>query len=127
MIAGVVLWGDLVVRSQATDGPTALHLAAVGIGEVMIVGIVFGTGAMILQPLIKSWTGQSNEGGRPIAPRDIEARLDRIEHAVEAIAEEVERISEGQRFVTQLMSNPEVRMLAQSSEATDTSRPGGPR
>lgn len=33
------------------------------------------------------------------------ARLERIEQAVEAIAVEVERVSEGQRFVTKLMSD----------------------
>ena len=33
-----------------------------------------------------------------------DARLDRIEHAVEAIAVEVERISEGQRFTTKLLA-----------------------
>jgi hypothetical protein len=32
------------------------------------------------------------------------ARLERLEHSVEAIAIEVERISEGQRFVTRLLS-----------------------
>jgi len=38
------------------------------------------------------------------APQLTEARLERIEHAVEAIALEVERISEGQRFTTKLLS-----------------------
>ena len=33
-----------------------------------------------------------------------EARLERIEHAVDAIAVEIERISEGQRFTTKLLS-----------------------
>lgn len=33
------------------------------------------------------------------------ARLERIEQAVEAIAVEVERVSEGQRFVTKLLSD----------------------
>jgi len=33
-----------------------------------------------------------------------EERLARIEHAVDAIAVEVERISEGQRFTTKLLS-----------------------
>ncbi len=32
------------------------------------------------------------------------ARLERLEHAVDAIALEVERISEGQRFATKLLS-----------------------
>lgn len=32
-----------------------------------------------------------------------EARLDRLEHAIDAIAMEVERLGEGQRFVTKLL------------------------
>ena len=40
------------------------------------------------------------ESASPLA----EARLARIEQAVEAIALEVERISEGQRFTTRLLS-----------------------
>jgi hypothetical protein len=40
------------------------------------------------------------------SPRDLEAqqRLKRMEHAVDAMAIEVERISEGQRFLTQLFA-----------------------
>jgi multidrug efflux pump subunit AcrA (membrane-fusion protein) len=47
------------------------------------------------------------------APADVEtrARLERIEQAVDAIAVEVERISEGQRFTTKIMS--ELRALPQ--------------
>ena len=42
----------------------------------------------------------------PTAPApDVVARLDRIEQAVDAIALEVERISEGQRYVTKLMGD----------------------
>src|SRR5262249_28306457 len=37
-------------------------------------------------------------------PSDVTVRLDRIEQAVDTIAIEVERISEGQRFVTRLMA-----------------------
>jgi hypothetical protein len=36
-----------------------------------------------------------------------DARLERIEHAMDAIAIEVERISEGQRFTTRLLSERE--------------------
>jgi hypothetical protein len=35
------------------------------------------------------------------------ARLERMEQAIDAMAVEVERISEGQRFVTQLMATKE--------------------
>jgi hypothetical protein len=46
-------------------------------------------------------------GSRPAAPaasRESELRLERVEQAVDAIAVEIERISEGQRFVTQVLS-----------------------
>lgn len=41
-----------------------------------------------------------------------EGRLERIEQAVESIAVEVERVSEGQRFVTKLMSEAKEPMRA---------------
>jgi hypothetical protein len=40
----------------------------------------------------------------PSAPAESGERLERIEQAVDAIAIEVERVSEGQRFVTRLLS-----------------------
>jgi citrate lyase synthetase len=45
----------------------------------------------------------------PIAPvisANIENRLERIEQAVDAMAIEVERISESQRYLTKIMSEP---------------------
>ncbi|HKG93912.1 MAG TPA: hypothetical protein VKA84_18530, partial [Gemmatimonadaceae bacterium] len=46
-------------------------------------------------------------------PAELSARLERIEHSVEAIAIEVERISEGQRFATKLLSeNRPVQQIA---------------
>ncbi|MEO7040822.1 MAG: hypothetical protein ABI035_01025 [Gemmatimonadaceae bacterium] len=47
-------------------------------------------------------SGPSSESLKPL-----EQRLERIERATEAIAMEVERIAEGQRFVTKLLSEPE--------------------
>lgn len=44
----------------------------------------------------------------PVAPAisaDVENRLERIEQAVEAVAIEVERISESQRYLTKLMAD----------------------
>jgi hypothetical protein len=46
-------------------------------------------------------------GGRSatsVSPDDSDARLARIEQSVDAVAIEVERIGEGQRFVTQLVA-----------------------
>lgn len=42
-------------------------------------------------------------GGR--LQTDTDARIERIEHAVDAIAIEIERISEAQRFTTRLLSD----------------------
>jgi hypothetical protein len=43
---------------------------------------------------------------RPAAaiPNDVSARLERMEQAIDSIAVEVERISEGQRFTTRLLA-----------------------
>ena len=41
---------------------------------------------------------------QPRVPSEVTARLERLEQGVDAIAIEVERISEGQRFVTKLLS-----------------------
>ena len=40
----------------------------------------------------------------PTFPSEVTARLERIEHAIDAMAVEVERIAEGQRFTTKLLS-----------------------
>ena len=56
---------------------------------------------------------------QPKVPPEIFGRLERIEQAVDAIAIEVERISEGQRFTTQLLS--EGRQHAGALPAADRS------
>ncbi len=40
----------------------------------------------------------------PITPPDVTARLERMEQAIDSIALEIERISEGQRFTTKLLA-----------------------
>jgi hypothetical protein len=40
----------------------------------------------------------------PKVPLEISSRLERMEQAIDSIAVEVERISEGQRFTTKLLS-----------------------
>jgi ribonuclease D len=55
--------------------------------------------------MIKSYAARiENESKRPQVPSEVMSRLERIEQAVDAIAVEVERISEGQRFTTKLLS-----------------------
>lgn len=65
----------------------------------MVTAIVIG------RPMIKAYAQRvENESKRPQIPAEVVGRLERIEQAVDAIAVEVERISEGQRFTTKLLS-----------------------
>lgn len=41
----------------------------------------------------------------PTVPNEVAQRLERMEQAIDAIAVEVERISEGQRFTTNLLAD----------------------
>jgi hypothetical protein len=75
---------------------------------VPIVGIVFGTLMITIlgYPLIRFWTRRAERKFQaPPAAPDQSPRLDRIEQAIEAVAIEVERVSEGQRFTTKLLSD----------------------
>lgn len=74
--------------------------------EVIIVPLVFGIPAVVIcvrmwlrhKERMASLTGASQSN--PL----LEARLMRIEEAVETIAVEMERMGEGQRFVTKLLA-----------------------
>ena len=54
-------------------------------------------------------------------PTEVTSRLERMEQAVDAVALEVERISEGQRFTTKLLSEgkgPDSRQNAPARDST---------
>ena len=94
-------------------------------GEVLAGGIVFTI--FVLAPLAVGasrmmWKRAAAAPVRSMLPPETAGRLERIEQAVESIAIEVERVSEGQRFVTKLMSEGKAvpalentRMTPQSS------------
>jgi len=57
-------------------------------------------------PLARAWARRiENPPREPLLPPDVSARLERMENAIDAIAVEIERISEGQRFTTKLLSD----------------------
>ena len=68
-------------------------------GMIMIITLVLGF------PLVRAYVRRQER--RALPPSDgatSDERLERIEHAIDAMALEVERISEGQRFVTRLLA-----------------------
>lgn len=81
----------------------------------------------LVRALGRKW---EREAGRPEIPSDVAQRLARIEQAVDAVAIEIERISEGQRFTTRLLAErgaeraPERGQTARVPELTSP-HPGG--
>ncbi len=72
-----------------------------------VIGIMAFMGMVLLIPIVIAHTRRIWKRPQPARalPPATEGRLERIEQAVEAIAVEVERVSEGQRFVTKLLSD----------------------
>jgi hypothetical protein len=70
----------------------------------LMAGLVVAMG--VLYPIARAF-GRRLERGKESAPPGVDtaAQLQRIEHAVEAIAVEIERLSEGQRFTTKLLAS----------------------
>jgi vacuolar-type H+-ATPase subunit I/STV1 len=65
---------------------------------VMVAFIIVGL------PLARAFARRMDRRGETASASQITPRLDRIEQAVEAIAIEVERVSEGQRYTTKAIS-----------------------
>ena len=81
----------------------------VAIIAVFGTAIVMAIGIPLVRGLVRRWDRQSSQ---PAMPADTTARLERIEQAIDAMAVEVERIAEGQRFVTRLMSDQAAERVA---------------
>jgi len=77
---------------------TIIAIAGMITGIVMVLGI-----PLVLVQARKLWKRDSAS----VAPSSYETdhRLERIEQAIDAMAVEVERIAEGQRFVTKLLAD----------------------
>jgi hypothetical protein len=75
--------------------------------EVIIVPVVFALPSIVF--IVKMWLGyRERMAARNSLPLDVAheiiARLERLEQGLEALAVETERIGEGQRFTTRLLS-----------------------
>lgn len=84
--------------------------------EVIIVPFVFAIPGVViaLRMLLKHREKMAGLGATRLPSADSDARLMRVESAVESMAVELERIGEGQRFLTRLLSE-----RSQSSEVHD--------
>jgi hypothetical protein len=80
-------------------------MALVSGGDVAIVAIIFGSLSGTVISLARMRAARLASQSRPsLVNVQVEERLQRIEQAVDAIAIEVERMSESQRFVTKVLA-----------------------
>ena len=82
--------------------------------------IIMGIGI----PLVRAYSRKMDaESRNPRIPSEVSSRLERMEQALEAVAIEVERISEGQRFTTRLLSEGrgDARQIQSSQSTPDRS------
>jgi hypothetical protein len=87
--------------------PSAARRKALPDGLVEMMGIIFGavTVMSLGTPLVKAWARRFERRHEVQQNAQIEQRLAAIEQAIETVAVEVERISEGQRFTTKLLAD----------------------
>jgi len=82
--------------------------------EMLVVGTVFAGIALVILALAyarRLWKGATTVVAQiPVA---FEARLTRFEQSLDAVAIEIERVSEGQRFLTKVLADPGSRVLGQ--------------
>lgn len=93
-----------------------------------VVGMSFALAIAVAFPLAiayarRIWRGKPSAN----APADsVAPRLDRLEQAVDAIAIEIERVAEGQRFVTRVLAERPAAGQAQPQPAADPLRETAP-
>lgn len=87
-----------------------------------VVAIVIAIGVPLARAFARKMDAESRNSRLPTEVTD---RLERMEHALDSIAIEVERITEGQRFTTKLLSEgrgaADREMLPPGTSARDRS------
>ncbi|MBC7790340.1 MAG: hypothetical protein H7Z74_10375 [Anaerolineae bacterium] len=92
----------------ATTAPPMNDLGGLGPGQVTGISIVFTV--LVLFPIALSFARllwkKATAASRPNLPTEAVVRLQRLEEAVDTVAVEMERVSEGQRFMSRLLAEP---------------------
>ncbi|HET7456718.1 MAG TPA: hypothetical protein VFJ74_03620 [Gemmatimonadaceae bacterium] len=100
--------GPVMPGTGSPDGLPQFDIphGAVVLGLAFFVMLAFiAVGLPVARAIARRMDRRSTVSPAPAVPSDVTDRLERIEHAVESIAIEVERISEGQRFTTKLLAD----------------------
>lgn len=96
------------------------------IADIIIVALVMG--CITLSLFAMAWaSSRRRKHDAPAVPRldGIEARLARMEEAIDTIAIEIERVTEGQRFTAKLLAerfSPDAPAVPRSAQQSDLRR-----
>lgn len=75
------------------------------------------TGAVVIfMPIARAYARRMDRAAEQQLPEHVNARLERMEQSLDAIAEQVERVAEGQRFTTRLLSEAAPRVAELKGE-----------
>ena len=77
---------------------------------ITIVGTIFVLFPLAMAMARNMWRRGSRHEPPPVSQESVQ-RMERLEQAVDAIAIEVERVSEGQRFMTRLLTEGAAQVL----------------
>jgi len=110
-----------VVQSAAGLGSSSNPDIPFGLRTNQVMALSVLTIIFVLFPLAigvarNFWKRASRSGPSPAALTETAQRLERLEGSVDAIAIEIERISEGQRFVTKLLAEGQPALLPAAAE-----------
>lgn len=106
----------LITQGPDVNIPPEAIRAAIQVGQYFLAGcIILGIGSPLFRWILRRFFEPT-----PVLPpaqlsAETTARLERIEQAVEAVAIEVERIAEAQRFSAKLLAEQKQRLPSGSS------------
>jgi hypothetical protein len=99
---------------QASRGPGNMDPDLVG--AMGIVFVIFVLAPIAFSAARMMWKRTNRPPAPPALSNEAAQRLERLEHGMDAIAIEIERVSEGQRFVTKLLSDAHGSPMLPSSQ-----------
>lgn len=100
--------GGRTITMVPPRAPEGFNDIPKNVRDLSLVFIVAVALTMIFAPLVRAWArGIDRRGSAASQAPDMRAQLERMERAIDTMAVEVERISEGQRFATRLLAERE--------------------
>jgi hypothetical protein len=112
---------SLPTSQETSSPPTPFGLSPGQITGISIVGTIFVLFPLAIAMARNIWRRGSRLAAVPASPESAQ-RMERLEQAVDAIAIEVERISEGQRYVTRLLTEGSAPALSVGQRAAEPVR-----